>query len=153
LPQLESYRTQILEADTLEEAQRKYDSYAKEYNEEDLKINLPKDWADVKEGDLMDLISVLDEITAGTPEGRNIKGKKEYTFNMDGKDTTKTGEEWYKAVYESYIALLKLLEKQGVDTSQYKKLKPLSEIKKAGKLKGIFTGGGVETGDLISIYY
>jgi len=153
LPQLESYRTKILEADTLEESQRLYDSYAKEYDEKDLNINLPKDWADVKQGDLMDLTSVLNEITSGTPDNRNVKGKKEFTFEINGKATTKTGEEWYQQVYESYTALLKLLEEQGVDTSQYKKLKPLSEIKKAGRLKGMFTGGGVEIGDLISIYY
>jgi len=118
-----------------------------------LEINLPKDWVDVKQGDLLDLQSVLNEITAGTPEGRNIKGKKKYSFEINGKVTEKTGEEWYKQIYESYTALLKLLEEQGVDTSQYKKLKPLSEIKKASPWTSGFVGSGVEAGDLIKIYY
>ena len=72
---------------------------------------------------------------------------------MNDKEITKTGEEWYKAVYESYNALLKLLEEQGVDISQYKKLKPLSEIKKANPWTSGFVGGGVVGGDLIKIYY
>jgi len=153
LPQLENYREKILIADTLEEAQKYYDDYADEYNESQLEINLPKDWVDVKQGDLLDLQSVLNEITAGTPEGRNIKGKKKYSFEINGKVTEKTGEEWYKQIYESYTALLKLLEEQGVDTSQYKKLKPLSEIKKASPWTSGFVGSGVEAGDLIKIYY
>ena len=146
---IESIRTDILNADTLEDAQRMYDNHVRKYGEEGLKVNLPKDWTDVKQGDLMDLISVLDEITAGTS---NIKSKEKHSFEINGKAQEKTGEEWYKEVYESYVALLKLLEEQGVDTSQYKKLKPLSEIK-AGFLKGLTTFGGVGRGDLVNIYY
>lgn len=149
LPQLESYREKILNADTIEDAQKFYNDYADEYDESKLKLNLPKDWVDVKQGDLMDLISVLNTITENS---ENIKGNKEFTFELNGKAITKTGAEWYKDIYESYIALLKLLEENGVDTSQYKKLKPPSEVK-AGFLKGLTTFGGLGKGDLISIYY
>ena len=69
------------------------------------------------------------------------------------EEVTKTGEEWYKQVLESYNALIKILEEQGIDVSQYKLLKPLSEIKKASPWTSGFVGSGVEAGDLIKIYY
>lgn len=151
LPQLEKYRDKALNADSWEDAEKIINDYT-EAGYDATQLGVTKEaWADVKKSDLDNLVAVLNEITAGTPEGRNIKGKKKFAFEMDGESTEKTGEEWYKSVYESYIALLKLLEEQGIDTSQYKKLKPLSEIKKI-KFGG-FVGGGVETGDLTFIYY
>lgn len=151
LPQLEKYREKALNADTWEDAESIIKDYTEAgYDKTQLGVN-KESWASVKKSDLDNLVAVLDEITAGTPEGRNIKGKKEFSFNIDDKEVTKTGAEWYEVVYESYIALLKLLEETGVDISQYKKLKPLSEIKKI-KFGG-FVGKGVETGDLTFIYY
>ena len=150
LPQLEEYRDKALNADTWEDAQKIINDYT-EAGYDTSQLGVTKEaWVNTKKSDLDNLISVLNEITDGTP---NVKGNKKYSFEINGKATEKTGEEWYKEIYESYIALLKLLEKEGVDTSQYKKLKPLSEIKKAGRLKGMFTGGGVIQGDLVSIYY
>lgn len=147
------YIEKALNADKWEDAEdiiKEYEDAG--YDPARLKEKVTKEaWANVKKSDLDNLVAVLNEITAGTPEGRNIKGKKKFAFEMDGESTEKTGEEWYKQVYESYVALLKLLEEQGIDTSQYKKLKPLSEIKKI-KFGG-FVGGGVETGDLTFIYY
>jgi hypothetical protein len=153
LPQLEEYREKALNADTWEDAQKIINDYTNAgYDSTQVGIN-KDNWVSAKKSDLDNLIAVLNEITAGTPEGQNIKGKKEFTFNINDKDKTLTGEEWYKQIYDSYIALLKLLEEQGVDTSQYKKLKPLSEIKKANFLGGMFTGKGVEKGDLVNIFY
>ncbi len=153
LPQLEEYRDKALNADTWEDAQKIINDYTNAgYDSTQLGVT-KEEWVNIKKSDLDNLMSVLNEITAGTPEGQNIKGKKEFTFNINDKDKTQTGEEWYKQIYDSYVALLKLLEEQGVDTSQYKKLKPLSEIKKANVLGGMFTGKGVEKGDLIKIYY
>ena len=147
------YIEKALNADKWEDAEdiiKEYEDAG--YDPARLKEKVTKEaWANVKKSDLDNLVAVLNEITAGTPEGRNIKGKKKFAFEMDGESTEKTGEEWYKQVYESYVALLKLLEEQGIDTRQYKKLKPLSEIKKI-KFGG-FVGGGVETGDLTFIYY
>lgn len=151
LPQLEKYRDKALNADSWQDAEKLIKDYT-EAGYDASQLGVTKEaWANVKKSDLDNLVAVLNEITAGTPEGRNIKGKKKFAFNMDDKETEKTGEEWYKQIYESYTALLKLLEEQGVDISQYKKLKPLSEIKKI-KWGGL-VGAGVETGDLISIYY
>jgi len=153
LTTLEKYRENALNADSWEDAQSIINDYKEAgYDPTPLEEKVNKEtWVNVKKSDLDNLVAVLNEITAGTPEGRNVKGKKEFAFAMNGKETKKTGEEWYKAVYESYNALLKLLEEQGVDISQYKKLKPPSEVKKI-KFGG-FVGGGVETGDLIKIYY
>lgn len=151
LPQLEGYREKILDADTWEDAQKIINDYTEAgYDPAQLGVT-QQDWVNIKKSDLDNLVAVLNEITAGTPEGRNVKGNKKFAFEINGKPTEKTGAEWYKQVYESYIALLKLLEEAGVDTSQYKKLKPLSEIKKI-KFGG-FVGSGVETGDLTFIYY
>jgi len=153
LTTLEKYREKILNADSWEEAQNYINDYVQAgYDATQLNIT-QEDWINTKKADLDNLMAVLNEITAGTPEGRNIKGAKEFTFEVDGKAVTKTGEEWYKDIYESYTALLDLLEKMGIDTSQYKRLKPPSEVQKAGTLKGWFTGGGVTAGDLIDIYY
>jgi len=153
LPQLEEYRDKALNADSWEDAEKIINDYT-EAGYDVTQLGVTKEaWANNKKLDLDNLVAVLDEITAGTA---NIKSKQEFTFNLDmgngKKEVTKSGEEWYKQVYESYIALLKLLEEQGVDTSQYKKLKPLSEIK-AGFIKGLTTFGGVGKGDLVNIYY
>lgn len=148
---VENVREDILNADTLEDAKRIYKNHVAKYGETTDIPDVDKYWAGGKKSELDNLVAVLDEITAGTPESRNVKGNKKFTFDMDGKEVTKTGAEWYNAVYESYIALIKLLEKFGIDISQYKQLKSLSEIKKI-KFGG-FVGKGVETGDLISIYY
>lgn len=150
-PAVESIREDILNADNIEDARRMHQNNINKYGDTSGIDDVDKYWTDGKVADLDNLVAVLDEITAGTPENRNVKGKKEFAFEINGNETEKTGEEWYKEIYESYIALLKLLEKQGVDISQYKKLKPLLEIKKI-KFGG-FVGAGVETGDLISIYY
>ena len=153
LTTLEKYRNNALNADSWQDAEKIIKDYTDAgYDATQLGVT-QQDWANIKKSDLDNLVAVLNEITAGTPESRNIKGKKKFAFAMDGKETEKTGEEWYKAVYESYNALLKLLKEQGVDISQYKKLKPLSEIKKASSWTSGFVGGGVEGGDLIKIYY
>jgi len=154
LSELEKYRDKTLNADSWEDAEKIINDYT-EAGYDATQLGVTKEaWANGKKSDLDSLVQILDEITAGTP---NIKPNEEHSFNLDmGKGpvlTTKTGEEWYKQVYESYVALLKLLEEQGIDTSQYKKLKPPSEVKKAGFWKGAFTGGGVTKGDLTSIYY
>ena len=159
LTTLEKYRNNALNTDSWEDTQSIINDYTKAgYDPKPLEEKVNKEtWVNVKKSDLDNLVAVLNEITAGTPEGRNVKGKKEFTFNLDiGKgpeEITNTGEEWYKKVYDSYITLLKLLEKEGVDISQYKKLKPLSEIKKASSWTSGFVGSGVEGGDLIKIYY
>ena len=147
---IENIREDILNAENPEDAVRIYDNYINKYGSaKGLGIT------DVKqfycEENLKNYVSILKDITEGTPDNRNVKGKKEFTYTINGTDTTETGEYWYKAIYDSYVALLEYLEKEGYDTSQYKKLKSLSEIKKI-KFGG-FVGGGVETGDLISIYY
>jgi len=149
LPQLEEYRDKALNADSWEDAEKIINDYTEAgYDPSQLGVT-KEDWANVKKSDLDNLVAVLKEITAGTP---NVKGSKLYSFEINGKVKEQTGEEWFKQVYESYVALLKLLEEQGVDTSQYKKLKPLSEIK-AGFIKGLTTFGGVGKGDLVNIYY
>jgi len=149
LPQLEEYRDKALNADSWKETEKIINDYT-EAGYDATQLGVTKEaWANTKKSDLDNLVAVLDEITAGTS---NIKSKEKHSFEINGKVQEQTGEEWYKQVYESYVALLKLLEEEGIDTSQYKKLKPLSEIK-AGFLKGLTTFGGVGKGDLVSIYY
>ncbi len=148
---VEGVREDILDAETIEDARRINQNNINKYGNTSGIADVDKYWTDGKVTDLDNLVAVLDDITAGTPDNRNVKGDKNFSYDIDGKVTEQTGAEWYAAVYESYTALIKLLEKQGIDVSQYKKLKPLSEIKKIKV--GIFVGGGVEAGDLIKIYY
>jgi len=150
LPQLEEYRDKALNADSWEDAEKVINDYT-EAGYDSTQLGVTKEaWANVKKVDLDSLVSVLNEITAGTP---NVKGNTKFSFEINGKVKEQTGEEWYAAVFESYNALIKILEEQGIDVSQYKLLKSPSSIKKAGFWKGAFTGGGVEKGDLPSIYY
>lgn len=148
---VEGIREDILDAENIEDARRISKNHIAKYGDTSGIADVDKYWTDGKVSDLDNLVAVLNDITAGTPDSRNIKGNKMFSYDIDGKVTEQTGAEWYAAVYESYTALIKELEKQGIDVSQYKKLKPLSEIKKIKV--GAFVGGGVETGDLIKIYY
>ena len=153
LPQLEEYRQKILDTDKWEDSEKIINDYTQAgYDTSQLGVT-KEDWTNNKVSDLDNMIAVLDDITAGTPDSRNVKGDKKFSYDIDGKVTEQTGAEWYVQVYESYNALIKILEKQGVDVSKYKKLKPLSEIKKGNTWTSWAVGSGVEAGDLIKIYY
>ena len=153
LPQLEEYRQKILDTDKWEDSEKIINDYT-EAGYDTLQLGVTKeDWTNNKVSDLDNLIAVLNDITAGTPDNRNVKGDKKFSYNIDNKVEEQTGAEWYAQVYESYNALIKILEKQGVDVSKYKKLKPLSEIKKGSAWTSWAVGSGVEAGDLIKIYY
>ena len=151
LPQLEEYRTKALEADTWEDAQSIINDYTQAgYDVTQLGVT-QKDWANNQTTYLEKIKTSLDNIT-------NEKGwLKTGTLTADIVGVDFKGEqkveEIYKQLYEQYMQYRNMLEKMGIDVSQFPKLKPLNEIEKVGFIEGLKTFGGVGKGQYKSIYY
>jgi hypothetical protein len=126
LPQQEEYRTKALNADTWEEAQGYINDYTQAgYDETQLGIT-QQDWVNAKKQNMDAIVEMLNNIY---PNGK-LQKDKEYTFQMNGKDVTKTGAEWYKYLYQFYQPMLDILKGNGVDISQYPVMQSFEEVSK-----------------------
>jgi hypothetical protein len=148
----ENIREDILQADTFKDAQRIHKNYVAKYGEETLGIaDLEKEWTNMQ-------TSYLDNINRALQSIVNEKGwlktgtTTEAEVGIEFKGEQKVGEV-YEMLREQYMKYRDMLEKMGVDVSQYPKLKPLGEIEKVGWLEGAKTFGGVGRGQYKSIYY
>jgi len=150
LPQLEEYRAKALDADTWEDAQKIINDYTQAgYDASQLGVT-QKDWANNQTTYLDKIKTALDNITdekgwlkTGTLTSNEV--------GIDFKGEQKV-EEIYKQLYEQYMQYRNMLEKMGIDVSQFPKLKPLNEIEKVGFIEGLKTFGGVGKGQYKSIY-
>lgn len=147
---IENIREEIIEADTLEDAQRIANNYQTKYGDTS-SLGMP----DVKQEWTQDKVEYITNLKSDIEKLVNEQGwlgnASEKTILPNGKEATK--EEAYRQLRDEYMAYLKKLEKAGVDISQFPKLKPLSEIEKVGFIEGATTGGGVGRGQFKSIYY
>jgi hypothetical protein len=147
---IEGIREEIIEADTLEDAQRIANNYQTKYGDTS-SLGMP----DVKQAWTQDKVEYITNLKNDIEKLVNEQGwlgkASEKTILPNGKETTK--EEAYRQLRDEYMAYLEKLEKAGVDISQFPKLKPLSEIEKVGFIEGATTGGGVGRGQFKSIYY
>lgn len=149
-PAIENVRADILNADTLEDAQRIYDNQVRKYGKEGLMINLPKDWADTQEGYLMNIRTCINNLI--DEKGWLKKGtltSAEVGVDFKGEQSV---EEIYEMLRKEYMKYRDMLEKLGIDISQFPELKPLEEIEKVGLGEG-FWGFGKQKGQYKSIYY
>jgi len=148
LPLQEDYIQKVLESNTWTDAQTIINRYAKAgYDTSEMPVK--QGWIDAKFRELDSHLEMLKEIT--DKEGK-LLGDKKFNFMSGDKAETKTGEQWYRDIYEAYMFYLDELRKMGIDVSRYLKIKSPKEVSKVGFLKGMFTGGGVERG-YPSIYY
>ncbi|MBA7491706.1 hypothetical protein ES702_02254 [subsurface metagenome] len=137
----EDYKMKALDANTLEDKRKVVDTYAKAgYDPSEMPTD--EEWTTDKIGQLDALTEMLKEIT--DPEGK-LLGDKNFNFMLGEEEETKTGEQWYRTIYEAYMFYLEELRKMGVDVSKYPKIKSPKEVSKVGFLKGAFAPG-VERG-------
>lgn len=147
----ENIRKAIRDSDTVEDARRIYKNYADKYDETALGIDdLDKYWA---EGQIIYLNNIKTAIgNIVNEKGWLKKGtltSAEVGLDFKGEQSV---EEIYKMLKEEYTKYRDMLEKMGIDVSQFPKLKPLEEIEKVGFGEG-FWGFGKQRGQYKSIYY
>lgn len=126
LTQLEEYRDKALNADSWEEAQGYINDYTTAgYDASQLGVT-KEAWINAHKQNMDRIVEMLNNIT---PNGK-LQKDKEYTFTVDGKDTTKTGSEWYKYLYQYYTTMLDILKSNNVDISIYPAMQTFEEITK-----------------------
>ncbi|MBA7500791.1 hypothetical protein ES704_03552 [subsurface metagenome] len=146
LPQQEKYRQDALDANTWTEAESTINRYAKAgYDTSEMPVK--QDWINAKLEELDSHVEMLNEIT---DEKGKLMGDKQFKFMSGDEEESKTGAEWYKAIYEAYFFYLEELKKMGIDVSKYQKIKSPKEVSKVGFFKGALTSA--ERG-YPSIYY
>jgi len=151
LPQLEEYRDKALKADSWEDAQNIINDYTEAgYDTSQLKIN-KEVWINHKKEYLNNILNLI----KSTINEKGWLKSGEITPQEVGGiiDKNKPAPEAYEEFRKEYMKYRDILEKAGVDVSQFPKLKPLSEIEKVGFIEGIKTFGGVGKGQYKSIYY
>jgi len=146
LPQQEKYRQDALDANTWTEAESTINRYAKAgYDTSEMPVK--QDWINAKLEELDSHVEMLNEIT---DEKGRLLGDKQFKFMSGDEEESKTGAEWYKAIYEAFMFYLEELKKMGIDVSKYQKIKAPKEVSKVGFLKGAFTSA---KSGYPSIYY
>lgn len=151
LPQQEEYRTKALDTESWEEAQKVINDYTQAGYDE-TQLGITKDEWVADKGRY--LTNILTAIKATTNEKGWLKNS-EITPGEVGNQIEKNAPapEVYELFRVEYMKYRDILEKAGIDVSQFPKLKPLSEIGKVGFLEGAKTFGGVGRGQYKSIYY
>ncbi len=159
----ENIREDILNADTFKDAERIYKNYADKYDETALGIDdVDKFWSDERVRRLDTIKNAIENLLVDRGDkGRWLKPgtitSAEVGLSIEGDE--QNTEAVYKQLRADYIKFRDMLEKMGVDVSQYPKLKPLSEIEKVGGWEGAIgwgvkgVGFGIKKGDYKSIYY
>ena len=153
---VETVRESILKAPTLEDAKRIEKNHIAKYGDTTGIPNVDKFWSDER---VRRLDSLKQSIDNKLLVDRGDKGKwlNKGTITSDELGFGEKNDEFkmkdaYQSLREEYMKYREMLEKMGVDVSQYPKLKPLSEIERVGGTEGFF-GLGIEKGDYKSIYY
>ncbi|RXG63253.1 hypothetical protein ES695_18175 [Candidatus Atribacteria bacterium 1244-E10-H5-B2] len=146
----ENIRRAISDADTVKDAQRIYKNYADKYDEKALGIDdLDRFWAESQIPYLDNIKTAIGNII--DERGWLKKGtltEKEVGVEFEGEQPV---EEIYERLREDYMKYRAMLEKLGIDISQFPELKPLKEIEKVGLGEG-FWGWGIQKGQYKSIY-
>jgi len=148
-PAIENVREDIKDADTVEDARRIEKNHIAKYGDTLGISDVDKFWA---EGQTI----YLDKIKTAIGNIVDEKGwlKKgtitsaEVGLDFEGDQPV---EEIYKKLYAEYIKYREMLEKMGVDLTEFPELKPLEEIEKVGLGEG-FWGFGKQRGQYKSIY-
>lgn len=150
---IENIREDIASVDTVEDARRIYKNYVNKYGTEGIDIpegDVDKFWADSQipylEKIKTSIGNILDErgwLKKGTLTSAEV--------GLDFKGDQPV-EEIYKMLRVEYMKYREMLEKLGIDISQFPKLKTLEEIEKVGFGEG-FWGFGKQRGQYKSIYY
>jgi len=152
LGQLNEYKQKMLKTDTWEEALDWKNEYTEAgYDASQLKIT-KEDWVNSK---LKYLNNLLNCIKATINEKGWLKGTDEMITpqQVGGQiDKSAPAPEVYELFREEYMKYRDILEKAGIDVSNFPRLKPLSEIEKVGFLEGLKTIG-LGRGQYKSIYY
>ncbi len=152
----ENVRSDILQAPTLSDAQRMYKNYDDKYDVTALGIpDVDKFWSDERVKRLGSLKTSIESLLVDRGDkGRWLKPgtvtSAEIGMEIEGDEQEASIA--YRDLRIEYMRFRDMLEKMGVDVSQYPKLKPLSEIEKVGGWEGAL-GIGVGKGDYKSIYY
>ena len=137
---IEGIREDIVNADNWKDGERIFNNHNKKYGStaelgfENIE-QAKEAWAGKNKEYLSNILNVIKGMV-------NEKGwlKKEETAT-------------YEEYRDEYMKYRDILEKEGIDISQFPKIKPLSEIEKVGFLEGVKTFGGVGKGQYKSIYY
>lgn len=147
----ENVRKAIREADTIEDARRIHKNYADKYDETALDIDdVDRFWAEGQTVYLNNIKTAIGNII--DEKGWLKKGtitSAEVGLEFEGEQSV---EEIYKILKEEYMKYRDMLEKMGVDVTQFPKLKSLEEIEKVGFGEG-FWRLGKQRGQYKSIYY
>ncbi len=148
-PAIENVREDILGADTVEDARRIEKNHIAKYGDTLDIPDIDKYWA---EGQTI----YLDKIKTAIGNIIDEKGwLKKGTLTSAEVGLEFAGdqpvEEVYKKLYEEYKKYRDMLEKMGVDLTEFPELKPLEEIEKVGLGEG-FWGWGKQKGQFKSIY-
>ena len=153
LPQLEKYRDKALNAESLEDMQSVIDDYKEAgYDPAPLeeKVN-EQAWANNQTEYLSNLLNAIKATVNEKGWLKSGEVTPQEVSNQIKKNAP--ASEVYEDFRKEYMKYRDILEKAGVDVSQFPKLKPLSEIEKVGFLEGVKTFGGVGKGQYKSIYY
>ncbi|MCK4448718.1 MAG: hypothetical protein KAW56_16750 [Candidatus Marinimicrobia bacterium] len=125
----ENTRDDILEADTLEDAQRIHKNYVAKYGEKTLDMpDVDKYWSDGQMNYLSGIKRALDTIV--DEKGRLKKGtltQEEVGIEFKGEQKV---EEIYEMLREEYMKYRDMLEKMGIDISKYPELLTFEEYSK-----------------------
>lgn len=151
---IENIREDISNADTLETARRIYNNGVQQYGEEAFTkavgiTDIDKFWADGQIPYLNNIKTAIGNIL--DEKGWLKKGtltSAEVGLDFKGEQSV---EEIYEMLRKEYKKYRDMLEKMGIDISQFPKLKPLEEIEKVGLGEG-FWGFGKQRGQYKSIY-
>jgi len=159
----ENIRDDILQAPTLNDAHRIYKNFDDKYDIKALGIpDVDKFWSDERVRRLDSLKTSIENLLVDRGDkGRWLKPgtvtSAEVGMEIEGDEQEVAIA--YRDLRDEYMRFRDMLEKMGVDVSQYPKLKPLSEIEKVGGWEGAVgwgvkgVGFGIKKGDYKSIYY
>jgi len=151
LPTLEKYRENTLNADSWEDAEKIINDYT-EAGYDPSQLGIDKEaWANSQTEYLSNLLKA---IKATANEKGWLKSGEITPQEVSNQiDKNAPAPDVYEEFRKEYMKYRDLLEKAGVDVSQFPKLKPLSEIEKVGFWEGVKTFSGVGKGQYKSIYY
>ncbi len=153
LSQLDKTRQEVLNADRWEDAQNIINDYEQAgYDVSQLGIT-KEDWVNRQQ---QYLIRLLNMVKVTINEKGWLKGENEIINPQQVNSLiseAKPAPEVYELFREEYMKYRDILEKLGIDVSNFPKLKSLNEIGKVGFWEGVSTLGGVSRGQYKSVYY
>ena len=159
----ENVRSDILQAPTLNDARRIYKNYDDKYDVTALGIpDVDKFWSDERVKRLGSLKQSIESLLVDRGDkGRWLKPGTVTSaeIGMEIEDDEQEASIVYRDLRIEYMRFRDMLEKMGVDVTEFPKLKPLSEIEKVGGWEGALgigvkgVGWGIKKGDYKSIYF